>query len=101
MFTKEFLLLKQWLTHVGCVVFYLDHPILGKPGDTQFNFLGAELKDGKGTFRFSKILTIEVVEPKRLEIAATHFDLESTKRLRIQWQESVIELNETSLRIES
>jgi hypothetical protein len=80
---KDFLLLNQWLIDVGCVAFYLDHPLLGRPGDNQFDFLDAEIEDGKGIFRFSKGLTIEVVEPKKLDIVASHLDLESIKHLRI------------------
>lgn len=98
---KDFLLLKQWLINVECVVFYLEHPILGRPGDNQFNFLDARLQGDVVILTFSSDLVMEIVDSSNLEFLKSYVELESIKILRVKWRDNQVVLNGTSLRIDS
>lgn len=100
MFHKDFLLLKQWLADVGCVVFYLENPVLGRPGDNQYEYLNAALKDGIGIFEFSDDLRIEISGPIKLDISGSYIELHSIEILGLSWRGSFVELRHTSLRID-
>ena len=100
MFHKDFLLLKQWLADVGCVVFYLESPVLGRPGDNQYEYLNATLKDGMGIFNFSDGLRIEISKPSKLDISGAYIELHSIEILGVSWRGNFVELHDTSLRIE-
>ncbi|MDP3189173.1 hypothetical protein [Limnobacter sp.] len=97
---KDFLLLKQWLADVGCVVFYLEHPFLGRPGDNQFEFLDATLQGDMGVFNFSNNLQIEIFKPSKLNILQSYIELQSIEILRLNWRGNIVEFHDTSLRID-
>ena len=100
MFHKDFLLLKQWLADVVCVVFYLENPVLGRPGDNQYEYLNAILKDGMGIFNFSDGLRIEISKPSKLDISGAYIELHSIEILGVSGRGNFVELHDTSLRIE-
>jgi len=97
---KDFVLLKQWLTDAGCVVFYLEHPFLGRPGDNQFEFLEAKLQVDTGVFTFSGDLQMEIIKPSKLHISKFYIELQSIENLRVIWREDNVVLLGTSLRID-
>ncbi|MCR2745257.1 hypothetical protein [Limnobacter parvus] len=97
---KDFLLLKQWLADVGCMVFYLEHPFLGRPGDNQFEFLGATSQGNIGVFNFSNNLQIEIFNPGELNFLQSYIELQSIENLRVNWCGNIVELHDMSLCID-
>lgn len=100
MFHKDFLILKQWLTDVGCVVFFLDNPVLGRPGDNQYEYLNATLKEGMALFNFSDGLIIEITRPVKIDVSGAYIELHSIEILRVSWRGDFAEIRNTSLRID-
>jgi hypothetical protein len=100
MFHKDFLFIKRWLVDKRYVVFYLEHPFLGRPGDNQFEFLDATFQEGQGIFSFSNDLQIEIVKPTNLHIHESYLEIRSIETLRISWREEIVELSEITLRID-
>lgn len=96
---KDFLLFKQWLIDVEYVVFYLEHPFLGRPGDNQFKFMEARLSDDVAIITFSSDLIIEIVEPSNVKILKSCAEFDSIKVLKINWRNESVVLRDSSLQI--
>lgn len=100
MFHKDFLLLQQWLVNARYVVFYLEHPFLGRPGDNQFEFLDAKFESDTGKFSFSDDLNMELFKFADIHVSDSYVELRSIQTLRVMWGGKIVELFGTSLRIE-
>jgi hypothetical protein len=88
------------LADVGWVVLYLESPVLGRPGDNQYEYLNAAFKDGMGIFHFSDGLRIEISRPIKLDVSGAYIELHSIEILGVSWRGSFVELHDTLLRID-